>query len=258
MKKLILFVAFLTSFIAKGQDLDFYCGNQRHSYSYGVWSVPVQSCKGYKSYWTSTNINDIPSKESTIIDSIMHNLKLRAGDELYHKLELYSITISADSNICNDRKYSFRFIYRLDSIFYHRFSLTFNLSGNLISSPQFPDFKTNKNSLDIIDYCTALDIALQNETFKKACNKSGLSVRTPNKISGKMEPLLNISKFNLNYNSTLNIWTWEVYSESSVAKKNWKKHHASGKWAGKKIIINAQTSEIIEISDFYESKIVCY
>jgi len=258
MQKLILFFVFLTSFIAKGQDIDFYCEHQRHSYRYGVWLVPVQSCKGYKSYWTSTNINDIPSTDSIIIDSIKHQLKLRAGDKLYNKFELYSITIATDSNICNERKYSFRYIYRLDSVFYHRFSLTFNPSGNLISSHQFPNIKTNKNSLDIINYCTALYIALQNETFKEACDKSGLIISSPNKVSGEMEPLLNISRFNLNYNSTLNVWTWEVYSETSVQKKNWDKHHASGKWTGKKIIINAQTSEIIELSDFYESKIVCY
>lgn len=258
MKKIIIFFTLLTSYVAKGQDLDFYCGDQRHSYRYGVWSVPVQSCKGYKTYWTETNINDIPTKDSIIIDAIKQNLNLRAGNELYRKLELYSITIAADSNICNDRKYSLRFIYRLDSVFYHRFSLTFNSLGNLISSPQFPDIKTSKNSLEIIDYCSALHIALQNETFREACEKSGLSISTPNKISGKMEDLLNISKFNLNYDSTLNSWIWEVYSETSVPKKNWKKHHASGKWSGKKIIINAQTSEIIELSDFYESKIVCY
>lgn len=258
MSRTLIVYFLLGIFSVKGQSIDFYCDGQRHSYRYEVWTVPVQDCKGYRFFNPSTNINDIPFKDSIIINSIKQNLRLRAGNELYEKFEIYDITIAPDTNECNNMKYSIRYLFRLDSLFYHRFSLTFDPSGNLISSFQFPDISTNKNPLDIIHYCTALDIALNNISFKESCDKSGLSIQTPNKKTGEMETLLNISRFNLGYNLSLNVWTWEIYSETTIPKKNRKKNHASGKWTGKKVIINAQTSDIINIEDFYEYKIVCY
>lgn len=255
-RNLLIFIL-LNTFNANGQSIDFYCNGQRHSYTFGAWYDDVQKCKGYTFYSLPTYKSNIASTDSTIIESIKQIIKVRSGDELYKKLELCSISIASDTSKCNI-KYAFRYIFRIDSEFYHRFSLTFDSLGNLKSPHQFPDISKNEGSLNIIDYCNAINIAISNSEFKDACDKSRLIRSTPNKKTGEMETLLNISKINLSYNQTLNTWTWEVYSETSVPKKNHKKHHSSGNWTGKKITINAQTSNVINIENFNESKIVCY
>lgn len=238
-------------FSSRGQTrVDFYCGEQRHSYRFSVWSVPVQQCKGNKLYTKSVNFNDIPDKDEVVIESIYKQIEKRAGKELYDQLELYSITITPKPKGCNDYKYSFRYILRIDSVFYDRFTLTFDSEGKLKTKPEFPDIETNKNASNIIDYCSAISIAMNNREFKNACEDSGWKISTPNLSSGEMEPLLNISSIDLEYNLEKNMWTWILKSETKQTKDKG--------LIGKVIAINAELGEIMQVTDYSESKTVCF
>ncbi len=251
MFKTIIYLSFLLPLNLLGQSsLDFYCGQQRHSYNFSVWSVPVQQCKGYKLYSKSVNFNDIPKKDKVIIDEVFTKIERRAGKGLFKNLELYSVTIAPGSKGCNDLKYSLRYKLRIDSVFYDRFTLTYNSEGQLKTRHEFPDIETNSNANNIIDYCSAISIAMKNPEFKKSCKESGWERSTPNLSNGEMEPLLNISNLDLEYHLEKNIWTWILKSETKQTKKNG--------WIGKVIAINAESGKVMEVTDYSELKIVCF
>jgi hypothetical protein len=252
MKRLLIYVVLyllLSMNMIAQSSLDFYCGEQRHSYDFPAWLVPVQQCDKNKLYSNSVNFGDIPQDDRKMIDLIYRQLEERGGTEFYKKLEFSSIDVSYNPEECNGYKYSFRIIYHLDSIFYDRFSLTFNSEGRLLTAHKFPDISSNPEAHKIISYCSAVERAMQNRKFNEACKKSDLSISRPNLETGEMEPLLNISNLDLEFYPEKNIWTWVLHSETRQLKDK--------SWVGSVIRINAETGEVIDVKDYNESKIVC-
>ena len=245
---LILIILILPLRLFAQADIDFYCGEQRHSYSLTPWYVPVQKCADHKLYSKSVNFKKIPRNDRKIIDSIYKQLEARGGKKLFRKLDFETISISQNDQDCNGFKYSFRIRYRLNGKFYQRITLTFDKNGQLLTPNKFPDITSNPNANEIIDICSAIDMAMGNLEFHEACEKSEVTTSTPNRRTGEQETLLNISRINLEYFPNENIWTWVLHSETRQVK---------GKgWIGSVITINAETGKVLKVDDFKEYKIV--
>ena len=229
-------------------DIDFYCGEQRHSYDLSAWHVPAQTCGGHKLYSKGVNFNKIPSNHQRVIDSIYEQLKARGGKKFFRNLDFETITIADNDAACNSLKYSFRIKYRLNKKFYQRLTMSFDTTGRLLTSNEFPDINSNPNARNIISICSAIDIAMDNSDFYQACEKSGLKINLPNSKTGEQETLLNISSVNLKYFPDDNIWTWVFHSESRQIKNKG--------WVGSIIRIHAETGVVLKVEDYTESKII--
>lgn len=229
-------------------DIDFYCGEQRHSYNLSPWYVPVQKCNSHKLYSKSVNFNKIPSNDQKVIGSIYEQLKARGGKKVFRKLHFESISIAENDADCNRFKYSFRIRYRLNRKFYQRITLTFDKNGQLLTPNKFPDITSNPNANEIIDICSAIDIAMGNLEFYEACEKSEVTTSTPNRRTGKQETLLNISRINLEYFPDENIWTWVLHSETRQIKEEG--------WIGSVITVNAESGKVLKVEEYSEWKII--
>ena len=150
--------------------IDFSCNGQLFSIDYGVWSDPIQSCDkfNYDFYSNTVNFKDIPSSDSLVIEKIKFSLKERGGQEFYTRLILQNVIISKRPKKCEGRKYTLRFIFPIDTVFYYRFSVTYDIDGNLLTDQKFPDYATNKNILTFINYCQAIELATSDTTFNRA------------------------------------------------------------------------------------------
>jgi hypothetical protein len=239
----------------------FYCNGQLYSTDYGTWSDPIQSCDkyNYRFYSNDENFNDIPFNDSIVIDKIKITVMNRSGKDFYNRLILENVIISNAPQKCEGRKYTLRYIFSLDTVFYYRFSLTYNTKGKLMSEHKFPDVQTNKNFLTIIDYCKAIEIAFLDTTFKKAYENSHTQTSRINETTRKKEILGKLSRIELAYDKQKSIWTWQIFTETVFdGDSNKKKGCLTGYWSGKKITINAHSSEILSITDFKEFKSVMY
>jgi hypothetical protein len=137
--------------------------------------------------------------------------------------------------------------------------LTYDIKGKLLSEHKLPNAQTNKNFLAFIDYCKAIEIALLDTTFKKAYEKSHTETSIINETTGKKEIVGKLSKIELVYEKQKNIWTWQLFTEPIFdGDKSKKQGCLTGTWTGKKITINAHSSEILSIKDFKEFKSVMY
>lgn len=247
-QSLILIILILPLGLFAQADIDFYCGEQRHSYSLPTWYVPVQKCNSHKLYSKSVNFKKIPSNDRMVIDSIYEELKTRGGKKFFRKLDFETISISQNDQDCNGFKYSFRISYRLNRNFFQRFTLTFDKNGQLLTTNKFPNILSNPNAHNIISICSAIDIAMENREFYEALENSEFSTSISNRRTGEQETLLNISRINLEYFPNENIWTWVLHSETRQVK---------GKgWIGSVITINAETGKVLKVDDFKEYKII--
>jgi hypothetical protein len=239
----------------------FYCNGQLYSTDYGAWSDPIQSCDkyNYRFYSNDENFNDIPFNDSIAIEKIKIALMNRSGKDFYNRLILQNVIISNAPQKCEGRKYTLRYIFPLDTVFYYRFSLTYDIKGKLLSEHKFPDVQTNKSLLTFIDYCKAIEIALLDTTFKKAYEVSRTETSITNETTGKKEIIGKLSRIELVYDKQKNIWTWQIFTETVFdGVRNKKQGCLTGYWTGKKIILNAHSSEILSITDFKEFKSVMY
>lgn len=241
-------------------SIDFYCNGQLFSIDYGVWNDPIQGCDKFKyDFYTNTvNFNDIPQQDSVVIERIKQSIKIRGGQEFYDRLILRNLTIAHRPKKCDQRKYTLRFIFPIDTVFYHLFSLTYDEEGNLISAQQFPDNSTNKKILNFIDYCTAIDIALQDTTFKKAYDNPGHTRSRKNEKTGEYEKIGNLPEMELAYDQDSNSWIWRLYTETVFDGDKGDMSCVTGTWTGQKIIINAHDSSIMSVEDYKEFKTVTY
>ncbi len=255
--------------LSYGQEKYFYCSSKLFSLIDWFWSDPIQSCDNfrYDFYTDSINFNEIPLEDKLIIDRTKESIIQRGGKDFYNKLILKYVIIAERPKKCDGRKYTLRYILPLDSVFSYKFSVTFNKYGNLLSEPIFPDVSLNKDILNIIDHCTAIEIAFGDTTFNHAFESSGISISIVDKKSGKRLKIEPLAQMEFLYDKERNIWTWDLYTE--VSFKSGQTHKVdlfenvtgtcqSGEYIGKKIIINAHNSEIINVEDYKEFKSVLY
>lgn len=238
----------------------FSCNDQLFSIDFGAWTDPIQYCDkfNYDFYSNTENFDKIPSQDSLIIDKIKYSIKARGGKEFYNRLVLQDIIISKRPKKCEGRKYTLRFIFPLDTIFYYRFSLTYNIEGNLISDPMFPDVSSNLNILSFINYCQAIEIALSDSIFKKSYINSGLIKSIEDERTGEQLILGDLALMSLCYDKKLNCWTWELFTESVFEGDKGDTRCLTGTWIGKKITINAHDKTILNVEDYKEFKSVTY
>jgi hypothetical protein len=238
--------------------IDFSCNGQLFSIDYGVWIDPIQSCDkfNYDFYSNTVNFKDIPSTDSLVIEKIKFSLKERGGQDFYSRLILQSVIISKRPKKCEGRKYTLRYIFPLDTIFYHRFSLTYDIDGNLLSDHKFPDYATNKNILTFINYCQAIELAISDTTFNKAYNHPGHVRSRKDEKTGEWIKIGDLPKMELGYDKGSNVWTWALYTETVFDGEKGDQRCVTGTWTGKKITINAQDSTIMKVEDYKEFKTV--
>lgn len=243
-----------------GGSIDFYCNGQLFSIDYGVWIDPIQNCdkSNYKMYFNIENFKDIPPQDTTVIEKIKISIKQRAGLELYNRLILQNVIVSKRPKKCQGQKYTLRYIMPLDTVFYYRFSLTYDIHGNLLSDPKFPDVKTNTNILSYINYCQAIQLALSDSVFRKAYHHPGHLRSKKDLRTGKWENIGELSKIELGYDKSRNVWIWQLFTETVFDGDKNDLRCVTGNWVGKKIIINAQNSTIIQVEDYKEFKTVTY
>lgn len=240
------------------QEMDFRCDNKLFSVRYETWIDPIQICDDKKHifYFDVTDLNEIPRSDLKIINKTRQSLIERGGEKFYNKLILKSIIVSERPNKCDGRKYTLRYIFPLDSVFYYRFSMTYDREGNLLSNYLFPDFSRNENILNIIDKCTAISIALANPIFRDAYNNSEQTVSRQIDGTNEWEILGSISNMKLVFDNHKNIWAWKLFSETNFEGETENESCKSGSWLGKVIEINAHDSTIISVDDYREYKSV--
>ncbi|NVO12279.1 MAG: hypothetical protein HXX16_20145 [Bacteroidales bacterium] len=265
----ILILLVLISSQSFGQEKYFYCKNKLYSIPSWSWSEPNESCDNFRLdfYTDSLNFNEIPLNDRIIIDRTKEYIIQRGGKEFYNNLTLKYVLITKRPKKCDNRKYTLRYLFPIDSIFSYKFSITLDKYGNLLSDHLFPNISSNKDILYIIDHCQATEIAMGDSTFLKAFWNSGISSYIRDEKSGNNLNIEPLSQIEFSYDKERNIWTWDLYTESSF--KSGYTHDAkfkdnligscqSGEWIGKKIIINAHNSEIIKVEDYKEFKSVLY
>lgn len=256
----LLILLLLCSIKIYGQDIEFYCNNKLYSIDLWMWTDPIQNCDDYRYdfYTDSVNFNEIPNNDKFIIDKTKESIIKRGGIDFYNILVLKYVIIAERPQKCDNRKYTLRYILPLDSVFYYRFSMTYDKDANLISDYQFPDYSSNKDIIKIIDYCKAIEIALSDSTFNKTYFNSTISRTRKNEKTGEQIKIELLPNIELVYDRINNIWTWHLYTETEFDGEVGDKSCLTGTWTGKKIIINAHNSDIMSVDDYKEYKSVTY
>lgn len=240
--------------------IEFSCNGQLFSIDYDFWVEPIQRCDkfNYDFYSNTENFKDIPFTDSLVIEKIKLSLRKRGGQEFYDRLILENVIISKRPQKCEGRKYTLRYIFPLDSLYYYHFSVTYDIDGNLLSEQKFPDYATNKNILTFINYCQAIELATSDTIFNKAYTNPGHERLRIDDEKGVWQKIGDLPKMELGYDISSNTWTWTLYSETVFEGEIGDQHCVSGTWTGKKIIINAQDNTIMKVEDYKQFKSVSY
>ncbi len=233
------------------KDIFFLCDTTYYRFDHPGYSDDISYYKkrSWNLYNKNSNIKDIGEQDKAKILEIEDKLQKRAGTEVYKKYNLQFVRISKNAKKSKGMKYALHYFFELDSTFYHHFVLIYDENGHLMSDYEFPE--TNGNEMQIIDYCEAIAIAQTDSSFKTAYDSAEFTTYYEIPWNGDIVELGRLDKMQLGYDEKSNSWTWELftkvkfdgdYPEDTSCVTGW--------WKGKKIIINAQSSEILSVEDY--------
>lgn len=265
MKKSLLVIIFLSIIIPTilGQiktngPINFICNGKYFSINSEKWIDSIQTCNGnkYDIYDNSNNFIEIPQIDFSIIEKIKISIKERSGSDFYCRLILENVLIAKRPKKCDERNYTLRYILPIDSVYFYRFSLTYDSKGTLVSKQMFPDSSETNNMIPTIHYCQAIEKALKDSIFYKAYFYSGDMRSMIDAKSGEWIKISNIPKIELCFDIDNNIWTWIIYTDTKFHELKIEQVSTIEVNSGKKITINAENNKIIKIEDYFQKKIV--
>jgi hypothetical protein len=229
----IILISF--SFVLFGQKSSLICSGRQYKQYSGAWFDQGQNCKN--EYYGSSRQIDLPSKDTSVINKIKAQISNRAGADFYRQLDLMAVIISKTSKKCNNIKYTFRYVYKIDSTFCYRFSLTFDNEGNLIGNNAFPSIKENPDFYKLSSVCNSIENLTTDTSF------TNFYVKFKNNFKYAIEKVV------LDYDNESKIFVYKIYGTTLTENSL-----LGDKWNGKFVVVNAQTGEKIRIENYSEYK----
>ena len=130
------------------------------------WNIDID--EGCKSDFYRNNFTEISDKHFDVIENIESKIIERGGEEFYKKLTLDAINITkVKSKECGGIAYILRYVFTIDEAFNYRFELYFDENGNPMKDQAFPSVKSDPDFMKLVDPCTLIDPAIEDEEFDK-------------------------------------------------------------------------------------------
>ncbi|MDP1744552.1 MAG: hypothetical protein Q8L90_03180 [Bacteroidota bacterium] len=227
------------SFVLLGQKSSLICNGRQYEQYSGAWFDQGQNCKN--EYYDSNRLIDLPSKDTSVINKIKEQLTIRAGKDFYRQFDLIAIIISKPSIKCNNIKYTFRYIYKVDTTFCYRFSLTYDKEGNLIGNNAFPSVKENSDFFKLSSACNSIDNLTTDTSF------TSFYMKFKNNFKDAIDKVL------LDYDTKSEKLVYKIYGITLAESKDFESG-LMGSWNGKLVVIDAQTGEKIRTENYKEYK----
>ncbi|MGZ4055693.1 MAG: hypothetical protein ACXVPU_05185 [Bacteroidia bacterium] len=233
----IILVSF--SFVLFGQRSLLICNDNKYQQYTGTWSDQGQTCRN--EFYNSSRLTDLPKKDTAVITKIKEQILNRAGNDFYKHLDLKAIIISKTPKKCNNIKFTFRYIYKIDTTFCYRFSLTYDKGGNLIGNNAFPDIKENPDFYKVSSVCNSIDKLTTDTSF------TNFYVKFKNNFKYAIEKVL------LDYDTESKKFVYKIYG-TALAESTDFESGLMGSWNGKIVIIDAKTGLKIRTENYKEYK----
>ncbi|MES2140021.1 MAG: hypothetical protein V4511_09955 [Bacteroidota bacterium] len=241
LKSKLTFFLFCFSSLLFSQQSRLSCNGFKFEQYSGAWPAKIWDCRVRYYHYTLNNWNKLHTKDTATVNKIKQQIFTRAGKEFHDQLELVDLIVSRQTPKCNNIKYTFRYVFKIDSTFRYRFSLDYDKEGNLIGDNAFPSINKNPGFYKLSSVCPSIDSLVNDTSFTNFYNKFKNDLRFA------------ITKVQLDYDKESSSFVYKIYG-ITMYEGDFRNGGGMGWWNGKLIIINAQTGRKIRTENYKEYK----
>ena len=239
LKSVLTILLFSFSSLLFSQQSRLMCNGFKYEQYPSAWSEKTMQYK-YNNY-CGRCLNELHIKDTAIVNKILKQILNRAGKEFYNQLVLIDLIISRKPEKCNNIKFTFRYVFKIDTTFCYRISLNYDKEGNLVGDNAFPSISENPSFNRLLSVCNSIDSLVNDTSFTNFYKKF------------KNDFKFAIAKVLLDYDKESNNFVYKIYGITIAESSNFDSGF-TGNWNGKLIIINAKTGIKIRTENYEETK----